>query len=347
MTTYNEQVYAGMPFQYKIVKDRYWDKVVSKSITVDTVDDVTLEPYDGVTITQDGTVLFVSAGILPDGGAYGGYRGVTAPAGKSYLTGADGILPGALTDDDGTMQDWNCFYDGAVETTVFDTAEAVAGKVWLGHKVVENHITNPYPAVNFTQVGEVAYAASSGKYTATFTGDGNYLVADAKLPNNYFAWYEFDFTAKITPKTPSGYNTVFRNATTNAGFGLYGSSWYFYSGSRTAGGTATADTTYWIKVQAIFDDEAGSYTSTLYVLPDNGSYTLETLPALSEWTQAVQINSNIFMYDEGFWLSNDGNASFNGDMQLDQIELKAKRYSTTGDVEDWYSYWKPLDVKGI
>lgn len=339
MTTYNEQVYAGMPFQYKIVKDRYWDKVVSKSITVDTVDDVTLEPYDGVTITQDGTVLFVSAGILPDGGAYGGYRGVTAPAGKSYLTGADGILPGALTDDDGTMQDWNCFYDGDTE---FNKAQSVSGKVWLGHKVIESHVTNPYPAVNFTQAGDVTYSGN----VATFA-DGDYLAANKNLPNVSFFPQNFDFTAKITPKTPSGYNTVFRNATTNAGFGLYGSSWYFYSGSRTAGGTATADTTYWIKVQAIFDDEAGSYTSTLYVLPDNGSYTLETLPALSEWTQAVQINSNIFMYDEGFWLSNDGNASFNGDMQLDQIELKAKRYSTTGDVEDWYSYWKPLDVKGI
>ena len=44
-----------------------------------------LEPYDGVTITQDGTVLSVSAGILPDGGAYGGYRGVAAPAGKRYF----------------------------------------------------------------------------------------------------------------------------------------------------------------------------------------------------------------------------------------------------------------------
>jgi len=178
MTIYNEQVYAGMPFQYKIVKDRYWDKVVSKSITVDTVDDVTLEPYDGVTITQDGSILTVSSGLLPNGGNYGGYKGVAAPAGKSYLTSADGILPGALTDDDGTMQDWNCFYDGETE---FNKAQSMSGKVWLGHKVIESHVTNPFPAVNFTQVGEVTYSG----YAATFT-DGNYLVADKKLPNVSF-----------------------------------------------------------------------------------------------------------------------------------------------------------------
>ena len=72
-TTFDKKVYAGMPFRYKITKARYWDKTVAKSVTANTVDDVALEPYDGVTITQDGTVLSVSAGILPDGGAYGGW----------------------------------------------------------------------------------------------------------------------------------------------------------------------------------------------------------------------------------------------------------------------------------
>jgi len=339
MTTYNEQVYADIPFQYKIVKDRYWDKVVSKSITVDTVDDVTLEPYDGVTITQDGSILTVSSGLLPNGNSYAGYKGVTAPAGNSYLTSADGILPGALTDDDGTMQDWNCFYDGETE---FNKAQSMSGKVWLGHKVIESHVTNPFPAVNFTQVGEVTYSG----YAATFT-DGNYLVADKKLPNVSFFPQNFDFTAKITPKTPSGYNTVFRNATTNVFFGLYGAAWCVYSGSRTTGGTATADTAYWIKVRSIYDSETSSYTSTLYVLPDNGSYTLETLPALAEWEQAVQVAANVFMSEENFWLSNDGNASFNGDMQLDQIELKTGGVPASGAEIDWVSYWKPLDMSVV
>ena len=115
MTTYNEQVYAGMPFQYKIVKDRYWDKVVSKSITADTVDDVTLEAYDGVAIEVDNSVYPVSSGWMPYGSNFAGYNGISRHAGKSYLSCADGILPGALTDDDGTMQDWNCFYDGETE----------------------------------------------------------------------------------------------------------------------------------------------------------------------------------------------------------------------------------------
>ena len=84
-TTFDKKVYAGMPFRYKITKARYWGKTVAKSVTANTGDDGALEPYDGGTITQDGTALSVSAGILPDGGAYGGYRGVAAPAGKRYF----------------------------------------------------------------------------------------------------------------------------------------------------------------------------------------------------------------------------------------------------------------------
>ena len=339
MTTYSKQVYAGMPFQYKIVKDRYWDKVITKSITVDTVDDVTLEPYDGVTITQDGSILTVSSGLLPNGNSYTGYKGVTAPAGKNYLTGADGILPGALRDDDGTTHDWNCFYDGETE---FNNAQSISGKVWLGHKVIESHITNPFPAVYFTQEGEVTYSGN----VATFT-DGNYLAADKKLPNISFFPRNFDFTAKIKPATPSGYNTVFRNATTNILFGLYGSAWCIYTGSRTTGGTATANTVYWIKAQSIFNADTSSYTSTLYILPDDGAYTLETLPALSEWTKVVQVASNLFMSEENFWLSNNGTYSFNGDMYLDQIELKTGSVPSAGMEIEWASYWKPLDVMGV
>lgn len=61
----------------------------------------------------------------------------------------------------------------------------------------------------------------------------------------------------------------------------------------------------------------------------------------------MQVAANVFMSEENFWLSNDGNASFNGDMQLDQIELKTGGVPASGTETDWTSYWKPLDVKGI
>ena len=417
-TTFDKKVYAGMPFRYKITKARYWDKTVAKSVTANTVDDVALEPYDGVTITQDGTVLSVSAGILPDGGAYGGYRGVAAPAGKryflrnantvydnfsrrgspdigedgvlrnitsgnniytafynqsypweitvkihtpetfadqSYIFGnystnratpqlctdaaghlmlylasstsawdiADGavseqalaadtdyvikagwdgtaytvtangeefvrvvsaavqysttaaqlcfgfdsgnnawtgtidlhnslitvdgkaywkaytvyseILPGALDGDTGALADWNCFCDAEAETTAFDTAAAVDGKVWIGHKVIESHVTNPWPIVHFSVEGGVTFRGD----TAAFA-DGMWLVADKTLPVTEFFFGDVEFIAKITPKTPSGYNTVFRNAETNAFFGLYGAAWCIYDGSRKTGGTAVS-----------------------------------------------------------------------------------------------------------
>lgn len=518
-TTFDKKVYAGMPFRYKITKARYWDKTVAKSVTANTVDDVALEPYDGVTITQDGMVLSVSAGILPDGDYYDGYRGVAAPAGKryflynvntvydnfgrrgspdigedgvlrnitsgnniytafynqsysweitvkihtpetfadqSYIFGnyttnratpqlctdavghlmlylasstsawdiADGavseqalaadtdyvikvgwdgtaytvtangeefirvvstavqysttvaqlcfgfdsgnnawtgtidlhnslitvdgkaywkaytvyseILPGALDGDTGVLADWNCFYDAEAETTAFDTAAAVDGKVWIGHKVIESHVINQFPTINFSQVGDVIYSNND----ATFVNRA-YLVSNKKLPNIKFFPRSFDFTAKITPKTLAGYNTVFRNATTNIFFGLYNTAWCIYDGSRKTGGTATENTVYWIKALSVYNSSNNSYTSTLYVITDNGSYTLETLPELSAWTKTVQVTSNMFMSEEYFWLSNDGSASFKGAIQLDQVELK------TGMDGGWSSYWKPLNTNVI
>lgn len=55
-----------------------------------------------------------------------------------------------------------------------------------------------------------------------------WLVADKTLPVTEFFFGDVEFIAKITPKTPSGYNTVFRNAF----FGLYGAAWCIYDGSR-------------------------------------------------------------------------------------------------------------------
>lgn len=516
--TFDKKVYAGMPFRYKITKARYWDKTVAKSVTANTVDYVALEPYDGVTITQDGTALSVSAGILPDGGAYGGYRGVAAPAGKryflrnantvydnfsrrgspdigedgvlrnitsgnniytafynqsypweitvkihtpetfadqSYIFGnystnratpqlctdaaghlmlylasstsawdiADGavseqalaadtdyvikagwdgaaytvtangeefirvvsaavqysttaaqlcfgfdsgnnawtgtidlhnslitvdgkaywkaytvyseILPGALDGDTGALADWNCFCDAEAETTAFDTAAAVDGKVWIGHKVIESHVTNPWPIVHFSVEGGVTFRGD----TAAFA-DGMWLVADKTLPVTEFFFGDVEFIAKITPKTPSGYNTVFRNAETNAFFGLYGAAWCIYDGSRKTGGTATAGTTYWVRAQMIYDAEKGAYASTLYVLEDNGAYTADTLPEAAAWTQAVQTETDVFKSGEPFWLSNDGTSSFNGDMDLAQAVLRTK---TSGGTGGWTDYWKPLE----
>ena len=167
-----------------------------------------------------------------------------------------------------------------------------------------------------------------------------WLVADKTLPVTEFFFGDVELIAKITPKTPSGYNTVFRNAETNAFFGLYGAAWCIYDGSRKTGGTATAGTTYWVRAQMIYDAEKGAYASTLYVLEDNGAYTADTLPEAAAWTQAVQTETDVFKSGEPFWLSNDGTSSFNGDMDLAQAVLRTK---TSGGTGGWTDYWKPLE----
>ena len=199
----------------------------------------------------------------------------------------------------------------------------------------ESHVTNPWPIVHFSVEGGVTFRGD----TAAFA-DGMWLVADKTLPVTEFFFGDVEFIAKITPKTPSGYNTVFRNAETNAFFGLYGAAWCIYDGSRKTGGTATAGTTYWVRAQMIYDAEKGAYASTLYVLEDNGAYTADTLPEAAAWTQAVQTETDVFKSGEPFWLSNDGTSSFNGDMDLAQAVLRTK---TSGGTGGWTDYWKPLE----
>ena len=85
MTTYTKQVYKDLPFSYTITKEGYWDKMVTKSISSNTTETVTLEPYDGVTISYDKGRVIVFSGNLPDGTHYDGYTGVTEMYGSNYL----------------------------------------------------------------------------------------------------------------------------------------------------------------------------------------------------------------------------------------------------------------------
>ena len=90
MTTYVKQVYKGYSFTYTIKKEKYWDKVVTKSISADTVDNVTLEPYDGVTIAYNAPVV-ISEGQLPDGIPFDAYVGYpNGVYGSEYLISFDG-----------------------------------------------------------------------------------------------------------------------------------------------------------------------------------------------------------------------------------------------------------------
>ena len=91
MTTYTKQVYASLPFQYKITKEKYWDVVAFKAITVNTTDNITLEPYDGVTVSYNAPVVRITDGILPDTSPYDGYIGYpNGVYGSEYLISFDG-----------------------------------------------------------------------------------------------------------------------------------------------------------------------------------------------------------------------------------------------------------------
>lgn len=92
MTIY--RVYRNYPFNVKIIKDRYCDATVNKSISTDAAETVTLTPYDGLEsqVNNNATapLLFISEGMLPDNSLAGAAQGCLMPEGSEYLISSQG-----------------------------------------------------------------------------------------------------------------------------------------------------------------------------------------------------------------------------------------------------------------
>ncbi|MCM1324544.1 MAG: hypothetical protein NC218_10510 [Acetobacter sp.] len=92
MTIY--KVYKNMPFQFKAMKDRYWDMTVNKSIDADMAETIAMEPYAGVNgvinTNAAAPLIFVDGGLLPDYHKFKDFSGCLMPEGKNYLVSSEG-----------------------------------------------------------------------------------------------------------------------------------------------------------------------------------------------------------------------------------------------------------------
>ncbi len=335
MTTYTKQVYSGMPFQYRITKPRYYDTVVTKTISADTVDEVTLEPYGGLSAVitpSDVTAqkIEINPGILPDYSSFGGKVGVVAAPGYNFywLENADGpaeILKGVLNSfyrpQPGT---YNIFIkNGEVLLSQNDTLD---GYMWAGDIVLSDNYHSPLVA-HFDFTGNVTFTG----YVATFSS-GGYITADSVGAG--VGTDPIDFITKVTPASVSSYRCVVRDKEANTTLGTYGSSWCLYiDGTRYTGGTVVAGTTYWFRV---VEDAADT---KLYYLEGN-KYSMGLLPDLSEWTLAATAAGKKWMIPGDTILLSSENSSYGwqGTIDLNSTILKRGMSQITQ-----FSIWKPLD----
>lgn len=253
---------------------------------------------------------------------------------------ATSILPGIALD-------WNTvamsgehvdFYhcpDNTIAMRHYAATELPDGAVWIGELNNKFSSENVTYKANFTQVGEVTYSGN----LATVS-DGNYLLASKNTPTiNEFFPVNIDFITKVNATSTATYRAILRN-TTNVHFGMHNQNWYLYNGSRTDGGTAELNKNYWVRV--VQTAETSTFTTALYYMEDDGTYTLNTLPDVSNtnWTKALEVAKQAFMSNEAFSLGNLGSTqSFNGTIDLANTLMR----TFSGTVEPTYTlYWKPL-----
>ncbi len=168
------------------------------------------------------------------------------------------------------------------------TAETKDGALWCGTVKIPAHLLVTPAKGNFTIVGtpEITDNFASG-FSA-----GNYLISSYTLPSQTFFATKMSLVTRVRTGTDSSSrNIVWDNAANSHGFGTGSSSrWRIYNGTDNYGGSWTGNTVYW--VQYVQEPAANGCTMTLYYMADNGTYTLETLPAAtsSKWSKAITLS---------------------------------------------------------
>ena len=339
MTTYIKQVYKGYSFTYTIKKEKYWDKVVTKSISADTVDNVTLEPYDGVTIAYNAPVVNISDGQLPDGITFDAFVGYpNGEYGSNYLVN-NALIPGialdwGVNDFGGEHTDFYYCPDDTIAMRHYDTTELPDGAVWIGELNQKFSLENVTYKANFTQVGEVTYSGN----LASLAEDSS-LLANKNTPTiSEFFPATIDLTVRVTPTDISGYNIVFRNNIEGNYAGFRNGRFRMSSGDQ---GDVFMENgkTYWIRITQT--PQTSSFTCTGHYMEDDGTYTIDTLPEVSDtaWTQGFSITFQFVTSNNPFYIGNaiaDG-STFNG--SIDLASMKMRQGTNADTLTTW---WKPL-----
>ena len=328
MTTKSYKVYSALPFNYKIVKHKYFDVDVIKSIVSDTVETINLIPFDGINVAFDGNGTLPNAQDFPEQKFYWGDKNALYLDRNNLYTG---IVESYSYAEGNALA--NLQYNYLTKDIKFTKNELLDGYVWIygatdlpGAIMLSNRC-------NFVACGNPVF----DNVLVSFAKTSDYLLADKTLSQDEFFDnnYEYEFISKVTPNTLSSYRTIFRCNEANKAIETYGSAWCLYAGGKYTGGTVVSGTTYWIKVVQAYSADTKTYTTTLYTLENNG-YSLSSLPA-DGWTSQVQVNQPVFDEGNHFTIgTSQNNYNWNGTIDLDNTVLKQKVGL------DYQVFWKPL-----
>ena len=339
MTTYTKQVYKGYSFTYTIKKEKYWDKVVTKSISANTVDNVTLEPYDGVTIAYNAPVVNISDGQLPDGVTFDAYVGYpNGVYGSNYLVN-NALIPGlaldwGVNDFGGEHTDFYYCPDNTVAMRHYAATELPDGAVWIGELNNKFLLHNVTYKANFTQVGEVTYSGN----LATMGRTSSFLANKNTPTINEFFPATIDLTVRVTPTDISGYNIVYRDSVDERGMGFYNGKFRITAGTQ---GDVFMENgkTYWVRFTQT--PQTSSFTCTGHYMEDDGTYTIDTLPEVSNtaWTQGFSTSYQPIVSNAPFRIGDSETSEYTFNGTIDLASVKMRQGTNADTLTTW---WKPL-----
>lgn len=324
MTTKSYKVYSGMPFSYKIQKDRYFYVDVLKSVSNDTTDNITLEANTGLEVSFDNKLVTISAGLLPDKSEFAGMVGYYGDYNYQYLYNNQ-IYKGLVHNKDSLTPDLRVQYNFETKDTLLGL-EKIDGYIWAGDTLNRDKLYAE-DRCNFTVSGSPTF---NGHVVSGITAD-NYLGNSFVTPEDN----NVEIIAKLVINTSSNYQICFADTllTSHLIKVFKGNVGMLTPNSGDMGSfTVATNDVVWVKLVISSDN------CIQYVIKDSG-YTLDTLPDISQWTKNVEttdkvINSGEIKYTIG--INNDTKYStqyWRGSVDLDGFIVKNKQ----GDV-----LWKPL-----
>ena len=164
------------------------------------------------------------------------------------------------------------------------------------------------------------------------------LLANKNTPTiNEFFPATIDLTLRVTPTDISGYNIVYRDTVDEKGFG-------FRNGAFRMDGDKGSvfmenSKTYWIRITQT--PQTSSFTCTGHYMEDDGTYTIDTLPEVSDtaWTQEFSASFQLFVSNVPFLIGDleENNDTFKGSIDLASVKM---RQGTNADTLT--TWWKPL-----
>jgi len=156
--------------------------------------------------------------------------------------------------------------------------------------------------INYTTYGTPTINVTTG--VVSDFSSSNYLTLPSTTTSNYF-----DLIQKVMYNGVSGEQTIWWTPA-DKGIAIYSNKLGIFSGGWVLGSTTFTEGTYWIR--AIYDNG----TLSLYSLADN-DYTLDTLPAISDWTAETTLSaSNIFSGYTIYLSRNNDSYRWQGSMDL-------------------------------